>query len=205
MNQDTPPLGRRQRNKTEKRKRIARAARDLFHEQGFDRTTTAQIARRAGVAEGTVFLYVTRKEDLLILAFTDEMAEVVNAAASTLSQATGFVAQMLSFFSALLTYHVADPLLARAFLREVGFLREPMRDFGFGDIAMFPSIEAIVDRAKAAGEVGTEFSSSDIATLAFSAYWYCLRDWANQDLGEQAFTDRLRILLTMQIKGIEAP
>ncbi len=45
---------------------ILRAARELFAEQGFDGTSTSEIAEKAGVAHGTVFHHFKTKENLLL-------------------------------------------------------------------------------------------------------------------------------------------
>lgn len=202
MADEAPRRGRRERNKRDKLDRITQAARILFHRQGFDRTTTAQVAELAGIAEGTLFLYVSRKEDLLILAFASEMAEVVAKAHAGLDRKAGFLAQLLDFFDALLAYHLEDQDLARAFLREVGFLREPGRDYGFGKIPMMSSLGDIVEAAKERGEIDPAHDAQDVAILAFSAYWYCLREWANEMTAPAAFLERLRRLLALQIVGL---
>lgn len=48
----TPP---RRRDPAEKRARLLKAARDLFIEQGFEKTTTKKIVERSGVSEGVLF------------------------------------------------------------------------------------------------------------------------------------------------------
>lgn len=50
----------------ERRKEILEAATELFREQGFELTTVREIARRAGMAAGTVYLYFPSKEALLV-------------------------------------------------------------------------------------------------------------------------------------------
>ncbi|MFI7587076.1 TetR/AcrR family transcriptional regulator [Spongisporangium articulatum] len=45
--------------------RLQRAAMELFAEHGYDRTTTAQIAERAGVTERTFFRHFTDKREVL--------------------------------------------------------------------------------------------------------------------------------------------
>ncbi|MHB8764764.1 MAG: TetR/AcrR family transcriptional regulator [Deferrisomatales bacterium] len=45
---------------------ILQAAKELFAEKGFDGTSTAEIAERAGVAHGTVFHHFKTKENLLL-------------------------------------------------------------------------------------------------------------------------------------------
>ena len=62
--------------KQQKRKQIAEAARDLFTEFGYRAVSVAQIAARADVAKGTVYLYFKDKEELflyLVQEFIDEM------------------------------------------------------------------------------------------------------------------------------------
>jgi TetR/AcrR family fatty acid metabolism transcriptional regulator len=49
-----------------KRQAIIEAARDLFAKQGYEHTTIAQIARAAGVAVGTVYLYFENKRQVLL-------------------------------------------------------------------------------------------------------------------------------------------
>ena len=52
--------------KTEdKRRRILSAALDCFEKQGFDAARMDDIARRAGVAKGTIYNYFKNKEELL--------------------------------------------------------------------------------------------------------------------------------------------
>ncbi len=48
-----------------RRGQISAAAMDLFARQGFARTTTRQIARKAGIAEGTIYRYYRTKHDIL--------------------------------------------------------------------------------------------------------------------------------------------
>ena len=50
----------------ERRQEILGAALRLFHDRGFDATTVQDIARAAGVAAGTVYLYFPSKEHVLL-------------------------------------------------------------------------------------------------------------------------------------------
>jgi AcrR family transcriptional regulator len=59
----------RERNRLRTRDDIATAAITLFEEQGYDATTTEQIAKAAGVSVATYFRHFPSKEDVL---FADE-------------------------------------------------------------------------------------------------------------------------------------
>lgn len=51
---------------TPKQAKIIQAAVEIFAEKGFAATSTSEIAKRAGVAEGTIFRHYKTKKDLLI-------------------------------------------------------------------------------------------------------------------------------------------
>ncbi len=50
--------------------RILEAAVKVFAEQGFFQSTVSQIAREAGVADGTIYLYFKNKDDILVQFFS---------------------------------------------------------------------------------------------------------------------------------------
>ena len=67
MSATAPPatrVDRRERQKTARREAILAAARKVFTQKGFEGTTIADVAREAGVAAGTVYLYYASKLDL---------------------------------------------------------------------------------------------------------------------------------------------
>jgi TetR/AcrR family transcriptional regulator, fatty acid metabolism regulator protein len=54
-----------------KRERILRAATDVFARVGYFNAKVSEVAKAAGVADGTIYLYFESKEDLLITIFRD--------------------------------------------------------------------------------------------------------------------------------------
>ena len=58
-----------------KRDAILRAAIDIFAERGYFNAQVADVARAAGVAAGTVYLYFKSKDDLLISIFERSMRD----------------------------------------------------------------------------------------------------------------------------------
>lgn len=53
----------------DKDERILEAAIKVFAEQGFHQATISQIAREAGVADGTIYLYFKNKDDIMVRFF----------------------------------------------------------------------------------------------------------------------------------------
>src|SRR5512141_1270319 len=63
----------------DKRERILTAAERIFARHGFYAAKVSDVAREAGVADGTIYLYFKSKDDLLISVFELRMQQV-NAA-----------------------------------------------------------------------------------------------------------------------------
>ena len=73
------PAGKRAQNKEAIRKRIVKSALNLFQTKGFATTTTKAIARKAGIAEGTVFNYFRTKEEIALSFFEEEVDHAIAA------------------------------------------------------------------------------------------------------------------------------
>jgi TetR/AcrR family fatty acid metabolism transcriptional regulator len=56
---------------TSKRERILRAAIDVFARSGYFNAKVSEIAKAAGVADGTIYLYFDGKEDVLVTIFRE--------------------------------------------------------------------------------------------------------------------------------------
>ena len=59
----------------DKRQRILEAATRVFARKGYFAARVSEIARKAGVADGTIYLYFRNKEDILVSLFDDVMSE----------------------------------------------------------------------------------------------------------------------------------
>ena len=74
---DPPPTGRqltsRQRQAEARREQILKTALGLFAAQGFDATSTRQIAKEAGIAEGLIFHYFPTKASLITAILEDRL------------------------------------------------------------------------------------------------------------------------------------
>ncbi len=66
-------------SREEKRENIVDAAVEVFAEKGYRSARISDIARRAGVADGTIYLYFRNKEDLLLTICEEQMEEVRRA------------------------------------------------------------------------------------------------------------------------------
>jgi TetR/AcrR family fatty acid metabolism transcriptional regulator len=62
---------------TDKREAILKAATEVFARNGFFQSQVADVAREAGIAAGTVYLYFRSKDDLLVSLFERTMRDAI--------------------------------------------------------------------------------------------------------------------------------
>jgi AcrR family transcriptional regulator len=79
------------------RTRILQAAQKLFASQGFDGTTTRDLAQAAGVAEGTLFRHFPNKKAILVEVATSGWVEILTDLLTELSEMGSYkaVAQVM--------------------------------------------------------------------------------------------------------------
>jgi AcrR family transcriptional regulator len=82
-------IGRREQAKQDKRERIMTAAGELFVEHGVSGVTTQQIAHRADVAIGTLYLYAATKAELLIMVQNEKFADAIDVGLAAANDAVG--------------------------------------------------------------------------------------------------------------------
>ena len=61
-----------------KHEKILRAAIKVFAKNGFHNSKISQIAKEAGVADGTIYLYFKNKDDILIRLFEEKLDEIID-------------------------------------------------------------------------------------------------------------------------------
>ncbi len=87
MSSQPPP--RRRRRKEARPKEILAAALTVFTERGFAATRVDDVASRAGVTKGTVYLYFPTKEELFKAVIRDALFPVIHAVEQHIAEAAG--------------------------------------------------------------------------------------------------------------------
>lgn len=201
--QNGVPPGRRARNKEDKRRRIREAAAALFSEQGYAATTTRQVAARAGVAQGTLFLYAPTKEALLVEAFAERVEAVQRQRFGRLPEEAGLLEELLHVFDGFFRLYGREPELSRTFVRELLFLPPaPARAHAELTRAFVARLAERVEAARARGEVRADVDAGLAAFNAFSAYLTVLLAWLAGAEGSPQHV--LRAALALQLAGLAA-
>jgi AcrR family transcriptional regulator len=196
-------VGRRERNKADKRRRIVAAATRLFEERGFEATTTAAIADEAGIGAGTLYLYVDSKEDLLVAVFREEVGRAWDSAFAQVDPTQPVVEQVLSAFGHVTSYHEHDPGLARAFFKELLFVSESARP-AVSDFmrAFFEQLHTLLEEAQRRDLLDPEVPVRGLADNLFASWYLLMQRRHTGALSEEGLRRRLDTSFRVALHGI---
>lgn len=115
------PAGRRERNKREKLDRIIASASELFAEHGVDEVTTQQIADRADIGTGTLFLYARTKAELLLMVQNSRYVEALRQGVAAAGMEAATLDALLAIISPIVECNRVQVDNGRTYLREMAF------------------------------------------------------------------------------------
>ncbi len=113
---------RRARRKEARPGEIVAAALELFAERGFAATKLEDVAARAGIAKGTIYLYFPTKEELFRAVLREGWLPNLDQAEAMVAAHTGSTADLLRKLAVHVTRILDSPLLAipKLILTELG-------------------------------------------------------------------------------------
>lgn len=162
----------------DKRQRITDAAVHVFAERGFHGSRVSDIAERAGVADGTIYLYFKNKEEILLSIFEEKMDAMLAGAALAVDGVDDPSEQLRAFavfhFSQVEKNRAAAEVLQIELRLSNKFLKEyrPEKLWQYLD-----RIGAIVARGQAIGQMRTDIDSFVFKWAFFGALDELAMQW----------------------------
>ncbi|MFQ3545009.1 TetR/AcrR family transcriptional regulator [Halobacillus rhizosphaerae] len=129
-------LNRRKEKKQETRDAIVSVAKRLFFEQGYEETTTGEIAKQADIGVGTLFNYFKTKADLLVEVFSEDFVEELDDLETSLTEAD------LQFAASDLVYQYIEQRIKRYKV----FTKKMMKDMIGVSLSAFKSKPEIMKK-----------------------------------------------------------
>lgn len=161
-----------------KRDAILDAATQVFAERGFFGAQVADVARRAGVAAGTVYLYFRGKDDLLISLFNRTMREAIDEGRHLLTTVSDPVARLQRFAELHLGRLGRDRALAVVFQVELRQSTKFMAEFSTTRLREYLGlIRDTIALGQARGDFRTDVSPTLCAKLLFGALDEMATNW----------------------------
>ena len=115
------PVGRRERNKQQKLERITAAARELFAERGVDEVTAQEIADKADIGAGTLFLYAKNKGELLLLVQNSAYADALTQGRTAAETIPDLLDAVMAIVRPVVECNRKQVDNGRTYLREIVF------------------------------------------------------------------------------------
>lgn len=162
MSVASQPVGRRERNKQDKLDRIVAAASELFAERGVDEVTTQQIADKADIGTGTLFLYAKTKGELLLLVQNAKYAEALEQGRADAETIPGVLDAVLAIVRPIVECNRTQIDNGRTYLREMVF-GDPEEPRHSAALAIVAQTEEAIAAALRRDE---RVTAGDAATLA---------------------------------------
>ena len=163
---------------TGKRELILRAATRVFARNGYFNSKVADIARAAGVADGTVYLYFKSKEEILHSIFDQNMAEAIAADRKLIDKLSDPREKLRRIATLHLERLGADRDLAVVFQVELRGSTKFMQQFSAAGFAEYLGLlRAIFEEGQRAGVFRKELNAKVAAKIFFGALDEMATNW----------------------------
>ena len=180
---------------------IIAAAYEMFGSKGFAKSTISEIAKAAGVAEGTVYLYFNNKEALasgVIASFYDRLTEEASAGVNKLNT----TAEKLDF---LARHHLTNVIEERRILELLSIVDRSLDSYAGGAVYKMNKryvaiFDSVVRDGVWRGDIADGFSPWVLRDIFYGGLEYAMRTIliTNRHEEMENFTRELVSLVTAQ-------
>lgn len=195
----------REKAKKDKLRRIRAAARQVFQKKGYVSATTREIAYKAEVSVGTLFVYAPAKRDLLLMVYNDDLESLP---VLPTDDERPLIEQLVSLYRPRFVLWGRHPELSRYVVREVF---EPLGQdhkaavetlrFRGRRVVVVNQIRMLVVRRQAAGEVDGACNPVLLAHMIHDIFLSENRQWLESpepdvDIGVESLTRLLQLAIS---------
>ncbi|HZU21705.1 MAG TPA: TetR/AcrR family transcriptional regulator [Terriglobales bacterium] len=188
----------------EKHQRILDAAISVIAEKGFFQARVSEIAERAGVADGTIYLYFKNKEQILMAAIDSAFAAFLERARAAVSDAAMPPEQRLSRLCQLhLETLGGNRDLALVFQTELRQSARFLAQFSRTRLVeYFDLIRSLVREAQSAGRFRPDISDKIAANCFFGAIDEMVTSWMLSE-HQYSLAGAADAVMNVILKGME--
>jgi TetR/AcrR family fatty acid metabolism transcriptional regulator len=162
----------------DKREAILRAAISVFAHNGYFNSKVADIAREAGVADGTVYLYFKSKEEILHSIFDRSVEEALEAARAQVQRVSDPKEKLRRIALLHLERLGADRDLAVVFQVELRGSTKFMQEFSAAGFAEYLTlIRSTFEEGQRTGAFRSDLNANVVAKVLFGALDEMATNW----------------------------
>ena len=184
---------------------ILEAAVKVFARQGFHQSTVAQIAKEAGVADGTIYLYFKNKDDILVQFFNfrakqvfESFREEVDRAETSSDKLRNLVRRHLAEFQrdrdGAVVYQVETHQSSRLAEAQIKEMSKMYRDL----------ISEIIEQGQQEGTIRKDLYVGLVKRFIIGGVDEVINTWLHSD-GEYDLVSMADPLVELFMKGVGSP
>jgi TetR/AcrR family fatty acid metabolism transcriptional regulator len=189
----------------DKPQQIIEAAVRVFAREGYYNSRVSDIAREAGIAAGTIYLYFKTKDDILVTLFRDKMAEFVGALRKAIAgepDAASKVRRLVSLHFSMLE---ENPELAEVVQVELRQGQKFFRGASSQEIgAYFALIGSVLEEGVAERRFRSDLPVKVATKMLFGAMDQMATSWVLGKRGYQ-LVDTADAVVEIFLQGVAAP
>ena len=187
-----------------KPQQIIDAAIRVFARTGYYNSRVSDIAREAGIASGTIYLYFKTKDEILVSLFRDKMAEWVAFARQEIAGEADPIAKIRRLVALHFSVLEGNPDLAEVVQVELRQGHKFFRGASAHEIsAYFDLIAGVLEEGIARGQVRRDLPVKLATKMLFGAMDQLATSWV---LGKRGYrlTDAADAVATIFLRGVSA-
>mgnify|MGYP000447420078 CR=1 FL=1 len=160
--------GRTRQPRTVRESDIIAAAYAIFSDKGYEKARMNEIAKKSGVAEGTVYKYFSNKQDLLARVISVFYTKLISSTEASLTGINGFENQLRVIITRHIQTFFEDSGLCRLLLQEV----RPLASYPHSEVHQLTNDYSdiflnLIESAMKQGEIRDGISPQTIRDMVF--------------------------------------
>ena len=169
------------KRKSEKYHKILNSAGAVFAEHGFYKATISQIAARAGVADGTLYLYFKNKDDILYQYLCFKTSVVFEKMNTAVAQGTDAESKLRNLIRCHLEEFQRDKNMAIIFQSEVRYLRDIKSQVKDISKTYFDLLSDVIEQGQIEGSMRQDLFVGLVKRFILGAVEGVISTWVNAD------------------------
>jgi AcrR family transcriptional regulator len=166
-------------SRADKKKMIMSASEKIFSENGFDESTTIDIAQAAGVAEGTLYEYFNSKEEILFSSMGNHFIDHAKSTQKTLT-ASDPIEKLSRFIKETYFLYLREPFFARNFIAGGIYNENFYHSPAYEDFAAYmDTMDIILDEGKSKGLFRPDINNRIFKNLFIGCFSHIMLRWLN--------------------------
>lgn len=193
----------RELKKQKKKRAILESAISLFNENGYDNTSIAQIARKAGIGKGTVYSHFNNKKSIIQGFCEYELEKIHNQLIAQSNRDSSVLEQMLIIYMTEFEHVTKNREFGRLYMREALFPDdEDQRNTSDLEKKYFDVLFPILQKGQERGELRKDLDLLHITAHFYSLYILVTSSWYTGRLPTSGVKVAMELLFKQALNGL---